>query len=62
MDIKYVYGVVIFTSAALTLRDAVLDAISKKINLRSADLRSADLRSAYLRSPTCVTPTCVTPT
>ena len=59
MDIKNVYGVVIFTSAALTLRDAVLDAISKKINLsyanlsyadlRYADLSYADLRSADLR-------------
>ena len=50
MNIKNIYDAVIFTSAALTLRDAVLDAINKKINLSYADLRYADLRSADLRS------------
>ena len=50
MDIKNIYDAVIFTSAALTLRDAILDAIAKKANLRSANLSSADLSSANLRS------------
>jgi hypothetical protein len=50
MDIKNIYDAVIFTSAAVTLRDAVMDAIKQKINLSSADLRSTDLRSANLRS------------
>ena len=50
MEIKNIYDAVIFTSAALTLRDAVLEAIKAKINLNSADLRSADLRSADLSS------------
>ena len=50
MDIKNIYDAVIFSSAAITLRDAVLEAIGKKISLSSADLRSADLRSADLSS------------
>jgi hypothetical protein len=50
MDIKNIYDAVIFTSAAVTLRDAVMDAIKQKINLRSADLSSANLSSANLRS------------
>jgi len=49
MDIKNIYDAVIFSSAAITLRDAVLEAIGKKISLSSADLRSANLRSADLR-------------
>ena len=50
MEIKNIYDAVIFTSAALTLRDAVLEAIKAKISLSSADLSSADLSSADLRS------------
>ena len=50
MDIKNIDDAVIFTSAALTLRDAILDAIAKKANLRSANLSSADLSSANLIS------------
>ena len=50
MDIKNIYDAVIFTSAAVTLRDAVMDAIKQKINLSSADLISADLSSADLSS------------
>ena len=54
MDIKNIYDAVIFTSAALSLRDAILDAISKRLNLsgavlRDAVLRDADLRGAVLR-------------
>ena len=50
MDIKNIYDAVIFSSAAITLRDAVLEAIGKKISLSYADLSYADLRSANLRS------------
>jgi len=48
MDIKNLYDVVIFTSAALTIKDAVIDAIAKRANLRDANLRGADLRGANL--------------
>jgi len=41
MDIKNIYDVVIFTSAALTIKDAVIEAVSKKANLREANLRGA---------------------
>ena len=49
MDIKNIHDAVIFTSAAVTLRDAVLDAIKQKVNLRYANLGSANLGSANLR-------------
>ena len=49
IDIKNIYDAVIFSSAAITLRDAVLEAIGKKISLSYADLSYADLRSADLR-------------
>jgi uncharacterized protein YjbI with pentapeptide repeats len=48
MDIKNLYGVVIFTSAALTIKAAVIDALAERANLRKADLRKADLSDAYL--------------
>jgi hypothetical protein len=50
MDIKNNYDTVIFTSAAaLTIKDALIEALSKKIDLQGADLRGADLRGADLR-------------
>jgi len=64
MDIKNVYDAIIFTSAALTVKDALVEAVSKKKDLRGADLqgaylqgadlqdadlRDADLRGAYLQ-------------
>jgi len=49
MDIKNIYDVVIFTSAALTIKDAVIEAVSKKANLREANLRGANLSEANLR-------------
>ena len=48
MDIKNIYDAVIFTSVAVTLRDAVVDAIQQKINLSYANLRYADLIGANL--------------
>jgi hypothetical protein len=48
MDIKNIYDAVIFTSAALTLRDAILDAIGKRANLSGANLSRADLSGADL--------------
>jgi uncharacterized protein YjbI with pentapeptide repeats len=48
MDIKNIHDAVIFTSAAVTLRDAVLDAIKQKVNLGYANLGYANLRHADL--------------
>jgi len=48
MDIKNIYGVVIFTSAALSIKDALIEAVSKKADLRRADLSRANLRWANL--------------
>ena len=49
MDIKNVYDAIIFTSAALTVKDALVEAASKKKDLQGADLRGADLQGAYLQ-------------
>ncbi len=49
MDIKNVYDAVIFASAALTLKDALIEAISRKADLRGANLREANLCGADLR-------------
>jgi hypothetical protein len=48
MDIKNIYDAVIFTSAALTLRDAILDAIGKQAILSGAILSRANLSGAVL--------------
>ncbi len=48
MDIKNVYNAVIFASAALTIKDALVEAVSKKANLDGADLYGANLRGADL--------------
>jgi hypothetical protein len=48
MDIKNIYDAVIFTSAALTIRDAMDEAVSKKINLGYANLGGTYLRGANL--------------
>jgi uncharacterized protein YjbI with pentapeptide repeats len=48
MDIKNIYGTVIFTSVALTIKDALVEAVSKNANLRGADLCEANLSGAYL--------------
>ena len=49
MDIKNVYDTVIFTSAALSIKDAVVEAVKQSKSLQGAYLRSAYLRSAYLQ-------------
>ena len=49
MDIRNIYDAVIFTSAALTIKNALIEAVKSKKNLRGADLSGADLRGAYLR-------------
>jgi len=49
MDVKNIYGAVIFTSAALSVRDAVLDAVKQRKSLPGAYLHGADLRGADLR-------------
>jgi len=49
IDIKNIYGKIIFTSEALILKDAVIEAVSKGADLSGADLRGADLRGADLR-------------
>ena len=48
MDIKNLYDVVIFTSAALTIKAAVSDALAERDNLRGANLSGANLRGANL--------------
>jgi len=58
MEIKNIYDAVIFFSAALTIKDALTEAIKAKTDLRGAnlsgaylsgaDLRGADLYGAYL--------------
>jgi uncharacterized protein YjbI with pentapeptide repeats len=49
MEIKNIYGAVIYTSEAETVKDAVVEAVAKDANLRGADLTDADLRGADLR-------------
>jgi uncharacterized protein YjbI with pentapeptide repeats len=49
MEIKNIYGAVIYTSQAATVKDAVVEAVAKGANLRGANLRGADLRGANLR-------------
>ncbi len=48
MEIKNVYGGVIYASNALTVRGAIVEAMAKKVNLRDADLRGAYLTGVYL--------------
>jgi uncharacterized protein YjbI with pentapeptide repeats len=48
MEIKNIYGAVIYTSQAATVKDAVVEAVAKGAYLRDADLRGADLRGADL--------------
>ncbi len=50
MDIKNVCDEVIFTSSALIIKDALLEAVCKNADLRNANLRNADLRHANLRN------------
>jgi len=48
MEIKNIYGAVIFKSSALTAREAVLEAIAKKANLSGSSLSGANLSDANL--------------
>jgi len=48
MEIKNIYDAVIFTSAALTIKDAIIEAVNAKTNLYGANLRDANLRDADL--------------
>jgi len=50
IKIKNIYDEVIYTSALPTIRDALIEAVGKKINLRAANLQDADLRAANLRA------------
>ena len=49
MDIKNIYGNVIYTSPATTMKDTVIEAVSKGAVLRDAVLSGADLSCAVLR-------------
>ena len=49
MDIKNIYDTVIYTSPTTTMKDTVIEAVSKGANLSGANLRDADLRGANLR-------------
>ena len=48
MDINNIYDAVIFTSAALTIKDAIIEAVKAKANLSGANLSGADLYGADL--------------
>jgi uncharacterized protein YjbI with pentapeptide repeats len=50
MDLKSIFGEVIFTAAVDTIAELIRDAIKKNVNLQSADLQFADLQFANLRS------------
>ena len=50
MEIKNIYDTVIFASAALSIKDAIVEAVKQARNLSSADLSGADLRGANLSS------------
>ena len=54
MDIKNIYDAVIFTSAALSIKNAMVEAVSKRANLRGANLHEADLCGANLHGEKCV--------
>ena len=45
MNIKNNYGGIIFTSAALTIKDALVEAVSKRVSLRCADLGEKKVQS-----------------
>jgi len=49
INIKNIYDQVIYTSNKLTIKEAVEEAIFKKISLFGADLSGTDLRGADLR-------------
>ena len=46
MDIKNIFGNVIYTSPTTTMKDTVIEAVSKGANLSGADLRDAYLSDA----------------
>ena len=48
MEIKSIYDAVIFVSAALTIKDALIEAVKAKTNLYGADLLGANLSGADL--------------
>ena len=48
IEIKNIYGDVIYISQKATIKEAAIEAVSKKSILTSADLRGADLTGAYL--------------
>ena len=50
MEIKSIYGKVLFSSEAETVAQTLKDAIESGADLSGANLRSANLRSANLRS------------
>jgi len=49
IEIKSVFGLLLFECEADSLKGAVIGAVGEKADLRGADLREADLREAYLR-------------
>ena len=48
MEIKNIYGAVIYTSDKETLKEAVVEAVNKNADLRNANLRNANLWNANL--------------
>ena len=50
IEIKSIFGSVIFQSSKTSFREAILEAVNSSSNLRDADLRGANLRGANLRN------------
>lgn len=48
MDLKNIFGEVIFSCAVDTIKELVVEAVKKRANLSSANLYNADLSSANL--------------
>jgi hypothetical protein len=48
MDLRNIYGTVIFSAAVSTIKDLVIEAIKQHANLRGADLHDANLYDANL--------------
>jgi hypothetical protein len=49
LEIKSIWGNVLFESEKSTIREAVIERLESDANLRGADLRDADLSDANLR-------------
>ena len=49
MDLKDIYGTILFSAAADTIKELLIEAVKKGADLQGADLRGAYLQGAYIR-------------